>query len=253
MRLRILSDLHLEFFNGHRDLPDVDADVVILAGDIHRESEGLAWARHRFPDIPIIYVPGNHEFYGTCLPQLREALAVEAERFDIELLDNRAITLGGVRFYGTTLWTDFALYADDPTKDPAHTVSKALRYMPDFKIVQSSPGVTLTPQMSQQLHTEALTWLKAELAQPFDGPNVVISHHAPLHDCIPDQYLGDALSPAFASHLPQLMGEMDIWVHGHVHEPVDIVRNSTRIIANPGGYPDEFTPKLFKPDWVVDI
>lgn len=253
MRLRILSGLHLEFFDGHRDLPDVDADVVILAGDIHRKSEGLAWARHRFPDMPIIYVPGNHEFYGTCMPLLREALAEEAERLDIELLDNREITLGGVRFYGTTLWTDFALYAGNPTKDPAHTVSKALRYMPDFKIVQSSPGVTLTPQMSQQLHTEALAWLEGELAQPFDGPKVVISHHAPMHDCIPDQYLGDALSPAFASNLPHLMGKTDIWVHGHVHEPIDILRNGTRIIANPGGYPDEFEPPLFNPCSVVEV
>ncbi|CAO1660401.1 metallophosphoesterase [Vreelandella arctica] len=253
MRLRILSDLHLEFFDGSRELPEVDADVVILAGDIHRKSEGLAWARHRFPDRPIIYVPGNHEFYGTCMPQLREELAREAERLNIELLDNRAVTLDGVRFYGTTLWTDFALYANDPTQNPAHTESKALRYMPDFKIVQSSPGVTLTPQMSQELHSEALGWLENALAQPFNGPKVVISHHAPLHDCIPGQYLGDALSPAFASNLPQLMGKMDIWVHGHVHEPVDILRNGTRVIANPGGYPYEFTPELFKSDYVIDV
>jgi len=53
--------------------------------------------------------------------------------------------------------------------------------------------------------------------------------------------------------LPHLMGNMDVWVHGHVHEPVDILRNGKRIIANPGGYPDEFTPALFKPDWVVEV
>lgn len=140
-------------------------------------------------------MPGNHEFYGTCIPLLREELALEAERLDIELLDNRAVTLNGVRFYGTTLWTDFALYAGDPTQNPADTESKALRYMPDFKIVQTSPGVTFTPQASQQVHAEALAWLEGELSQPFDGPKVVVSHHAPLHDCIPDQYLGDALSP----------------------------------------------------------
>ena len=115
MRLRILSDLHLEFFDGNRELPEVEADVVVLAGDIHRKCEGLAWARHQFPDTPIIYVPGNHEFYGTCMPLLRDELALEAERLDIELLDNRAVTFNGVRFYGTTLWTDFALYAGDPT------------------------------------------------------------------------------------------------------------------------------------------
>ncbi|SDO23190.1 metallophosphoesterase [Vreelandella arcis] len=253
MRLRIISDLHLEFFDGDRVLPDVDADAAILAGDIHRKCEGLAWARNRFPDTPIIYVPGNHEFYGTCMPLLREELALEAERLGIELLDNRAVTLNGVRFYGSTLWTDFALYAGDPTRNPEETEAKAKRYMPDFKIVQSSPGVKFTPLASRQLHTEALAWLERELDQPFDGPKVVVSHHAPLHDCVPDQYLGDTLSPAFASHLPQLMGKMDLWVHGHVHEPVDMLRDGTRIVANPGGYPEEFTPALFKADWVIDI
>lgn len=253
MRLHILSDLHLEFFEGNRQLPEVDADVVILAGDIHRKSEGLAWARYRFPDMPIIYVPGNHEFYGTCIPLLRDELAQEAERLGIELLDNRSVTLHGVRFYGTTLWTDFALYTGDPTQNAADTESKALRYMPDFKIIQTAPGRVFTPDANRQLHAEALDWLESELAKPFDGPKVVVSHHAPLRDCIPDQYVGDALSPAFASHLPHIMGQMDVWVHGHVHEPVDILCNGTRVIANPGGYPYEFTPALFKPDFVLDV
>ena len=81
----------------------------------------------------------------------------------------------------------------------------------------------------------------------------MVSHHAPLHGCIPEQYIGDALSPAFASHLPQLMGKMDLWIHGHVHEPVDTRHSGTRIIANPGGYPEEFLPPLFQPDWVVTV
>ncbi|WP_231896513.1 metallophosphoesterase [Halomonas sp. HL-93] len=243
----------MEFFNGDRVLPEVMADVVILAGDIHRQCEGLAWARQRFPETPIIYVPGNHEFYGTCLPLLREELAHEAKRLDIELLDNRAVTLNGVRFYGTTLWTDFALYADNPTRNPRETVTKAKGFMPDFRIVESAPGITLTPEASSALHQEALDWLSEALAEPFDGPKVVISHHAPMRDCIPDQYKGDALSPAFASHLPQLMGHMNLWIHGHVHEPVDRYYRGTRVVANPGGYPDEFSPPLFKPDWLVDL
>ncbi|MDR5873367.1 metallophosphoesterase [Halomonas sp. CUBES01] len=253
MRLRVLSDLHLEFFNGERDLPDVAADVVILAGDIHRQVEGLAWARQRFPATRIIYVPGNHEFYGTCMPLCREALAAKADQHDIELLDNRYITLAGVRFYGTTLWTDFALYADNPAHNPRETVTKAKRYMPDFRIVESSPGITLTPEASSDLHQDALHWLSEALAEPFEGPKVVISHHAPMRDCIPDQYKGDALSPAFASHLPQLMGHMDLWIHGHVHEPVDHYHLGTRVVANPGGYPEEFVPPLFEPSLVIDV
>jgi len=140
MRLRVLSDLHLEHFDGHRELPPAEADVVVLAGDIHRRAEGLAWARQQFPDLPILYVPGNHEFYGTSMPLLRQELALEAARYDIELLDNRSVTIGGVRFYGTTLWTDFALYADDPTRNPLDTEAKALRYMPDFRIITTAPG-----------------------------------------------------------------------------------------------------------------
>ncbi|WP_144981973.1 metallophosphoesterase family protein [Halomonas sp. C22] len=253
MRLRVLSDLHLEHFAGQRELPEVAADIVVLAGDIHRHTEGLAWARSQFPDLPILYVPGNHEFYGTCMPTLREALVVEAANQGIELLDNRSVDLGGVRFYGTTLWTDFALYADDPTRDPHETYTKAQRYMPDFSVITLDEEEVFTPQASQRLHAAAVAWLEKELAIPFEGRRVVISHHAPLHRCIPERYLGDALSPAFASHLPHLMGKMDLWIHGHVHEPVDTMCAGTRVIANPGGYPDEFLPALFRPAWVVTI
>ncbi|MCE8026574.1 MULTISPECIES: metallophosphoesterase [Halomonadaceae] len=253
MRLRVLSDLHLEHFDEGRELPDVPADAVVLAGDIHRHAEGLSWAAERFAGLPILYVPGNHEFYGTSMPLLRQAMAYEAERLGIELLDNRSLTLDGVRFHGTTLWTDFALYDGEPEHDPELTEQKALWMMPDFSIIEQPEGQTFSPAESRRLHAESLSWLEAELTRPFDGPRVVISHHAPLAECIPPRYRGDALSPAFASHLPSLMGRMELWIHGHVHEPVDRVLGGTRILANPGGYPDEFEPPLFVNDLVVEI
>ena len=253
MRLRVLSDLHLEHFDEGRGLPEVASDAVILAGDIHREAEGLAWAAARFADQPIIYVPGNHEFYGTSMPVLRHTLAQEAERLGIYLLDNRSLTLNGVRFHGTTLWTDFALYADEPDNDPALTEQKARWLMPDFSIIEQPAGEIFSPLESQRLHAKSLAWLEAELAIPFDGPRVVVSHHAPLAECIPPRYRGDALSPAFASHLPALMVRADLWIHGHVHEPVDMAFAGTRVIANPGGYPGEFDPPLFVPDLVIEV
>ncbi|WP_346797168.1 metallophosphoesterase family protein [Halomonas sp. Bachu 37] len=253
MRLRVLSDLHLEYFDQGREIPEAEVDAVVLAGDIHRAAEGMAWARKNFADTPILYVPGNHEFYDSCMPLRREELAREAALHGITLLDNSATTLGGVRFLGTTLWTDFNLYRDDPAHDAASTEARALRYMPDFRIVESSPGVTFTPQVSCQVHQQALDWLTQMLEQPFAGPTVVITHHAPLAECIPEQYQGDPLSPAFASHLPQLMGQMSLWIHGHVHEPVDMERSGTRILANPGGYPEEFEPALFEPCLVVEV
>lgn len=253
MRLRVISDLHLEHFDAPRELPAVSADAVILAGDIHAGIQGLGWAAARFAGTPILYVPGNHEFYGTSMATMRRELACEAERLGIHLLDNQSLTLGGVRFHGTTLWTDFALYADQPDHEPSLTEAKAQALMPDFRVIEQPEGEVFTTRESRRLHSEALAWLDAELAMPFNGPRVVISHHAPLAAGIPPRYRGDALSPVFASHLPQLMGRMDLWIHGHVHEPVDLEAEGTRVVANPGGYPDEFDPPLFIPDLIVEL
>lgn len=253
MRLRILSDLHLEHFGGERELPPAAADVVVLAGDIHSHTEGLEWAAERFPDTPILYVPGNHEFYGTSMPALRDELAATARRLGIHLLDNAAVTLDGVRFLGTTLWTDFALHADEPDHDPERVFLEAQLLMPDFRVIEQPDGETFTPRASQALHREARAWLEAELAAAGDEPRVVISHHAPLAGCLPARYRGDPLSAAFASHLEALMGRMDLWIHGHVHDPVDLECRGTRVIANPGGYPGEHDPPLFVADRVFEI
>lgn len=253
MHIRILSDLHLEHFDGQRDLPDVEADVVVLAGDIHSHAQGLYWAAERFTDTPIIYVAGNHEYYASQLKQLRGQLYEDGQRLGIHFLDNDAVIIDGVRFLGTTLWTDFALYDDDPEQDAQFTHDLACRRMPDFRIIEHPEGETFTPEASQALHRKARNWLEAELAKPHDGPTVVISHHAPLAACVPPQYRGNALSPAFASNLDDLMGPMALWIHGHVHETVDIDVNGTRVIANPGGYPNEFEEPRFVADLVVEV
>lgn len=253
MRLRILSDLHIECFEEGRDLPDVDADVVVLAGDIHRKTEGLAWAAERFAGQKIIYVAGNHEFYDTNMAELRKALRSDAERLGIYLLDNDTVDIDGVRFHGTTLWTDFDLYTGQPDYDPLQTEQRALAFIPDFRIIEQPPGETFTMAESMKLHAESLAWLEQALSEPCSGPRVVISHHAPLPECIPQKYRGDSLSPAFASELRALMGKMDLWIHGHVHEPVDLQVAGTRVFANPGAYPNEYEPPLFVADKIIEI
>ncbi|MFD2192039.1 metallophosphoesterase [Pistricoccus aurantiacus] len=253
MRLQILSDLHLEHFDEGRDIPREAVDAVVLAGDIHSAEFGLEWAAAHFSDVPILYVPGNHEYYGGQIAELRSRMRATANRLGIYLLDNDALVLGGMRFLGTTLWSDFCLYDGLPEHDRERMYAKALAFMPDFSIIEEPVGEVFTPEASQALHRQARQWLETELAKPHDGPTLVISHHAPLAECIPTQYQGDPLSPAFASPLEALMGKMDIWIHGHVHEPVNLEIAGTRVIANPGGYPDEFDPPLFQPRLVIDI
>ncbi len=108
MKIRVLSDLHLEF--AVWTPPAADADVIVLAGDIHVGVRGLEWAREQFPSLPIIYVTGNHEFYGGQMQQVSAALRATAERLEIKLLDAGELVLDDTRFLGATLWTDFALY-----------------------------------------------------------------------------------------------------------------------------------------------
>src|SRR3989304_2626946 len=107
VRIPVLSDLHVEV--SPFAPPRTDADLVILAGDIHNGTEGLDWGRQSFPEQHIVYVPGNHEHYDRALAGTARALADRADGLGITLLDTAAAVIGGVRFLGTTLWTDFCL------------------------------------------------------------------------------------------------------------------------------------------------
>ncbi|NBA97707.1 metallophosphoesterase [Pseudomonas sp. R5(2019)] len=247
MRLRILSDLHHEHYNGRRPLPKVDTDVVVLAGDIHTQLEGLHWARDEFADTPIIYVAGNHEFYDGDLPELTQAMRETAQALGIHFLENDALVLGEVRFLGATLWTDFGLYGEEGI-EPA--LSKALRLMPDFHCVTYGDE-PYSPALSQQLFKASKEWLARQLTAPFTGPTVVITHHAPSTRSIPEQFEGDALSPAFASNLEALVAQADLWIHGHVHERMDYRIGRCRVVANPGAYPGEDSG--FDASWVIDV
>lgn len=108
MKLYILSDLHLEF--GPFVPPQVEVDVIILAGDIHTGTRGIEWAVQYFPDRPVLYVVGNHEYYGNASPRLLDTMRKKTEGSSVHILENTAVELGEVTFYGCTLWTDFQLF-----------------------------------------------------------------------------------------------------------------------------------------------
>src|SRR5256885_9744420 len=128
MRLHILSDLHLEF--GTARIPKTDANVVILAGDIHLGQEGRKRARRHFADKHVVYVLGNHEFYRHSIPALTENLKQETDGSQIHVLENETLRLGGLTFLGCTLWTDFKLSDDS---EMAMRVAEAI--MSDYSII----------------------------------------------------------------------------------------------------------------------
>ncbi len=230
MRLHILSDLHL----GVRDMPppEVEADVTILAGDIQRPaSAAMAWAAAL--DRPVLYVPGNHEFFGGSIPEVRRALARSALEYGIQLLDQGTRVIGGVRFVGATLWTDFALFGVEK-KDLA--MALAAKFGRDFKVIRNADGSVFTPADSCALFAEQYAWLASVLEEPFEGPTVVITHHAPTPHSIHPRFADSPVNPAFVSDCTALMGRAVLWIHGHTHNSFDYMVAGTRVVCNPRGY-----------------
>jgi len=156
MKIRVLSDLHLEFEDWSP--PAVEADVVVLAGDIHSGTFGLRWAREEFPDTPIIYVPGNHEYYGRQLLDLSDALRDTAKSLEIALLDGDEIVIDGVRLLGATLWTDFELHGSE-TLQIKRAMADAKWGMNDFNIIGHSKSEILSPEHAREIHLTQARWM----------------------------------------------------------------------------------------------
>ena len=248
MRLHILSDLHLEFASFAP--PTGIADAVILAGDIHPGRQGLQWVRSWFPNLPVIYVLGNHEFYGQTLPKLTEELRQEAQGTNIHILENGRLDLGEVTFLGATLWTDFGLYGD-PVKGSAFVAER----INDFQKIRTLPQYKrLAPNQVRSLFLDTKTWLSQKLAELKDRKVVVVTHHAPSAKSVPPALDSHPLNAAFASDLDDCVAasQARLWVHGHIHATADYVLGKTRVIANPRGYPDEIVHG-FQPDLVLEV
>jgi predicted phosphodiesterase len=234
MKIRILSDLHLEFQQWSP--PGAEADVVVLAGDIDVGIQGVEWARRSFPSSPVVYVPGNHEFYGSHMQDLMEELFVQGRRFEVDILDGSDLLIGGVRFLGATLWTDFALQGTGRGSID-RAMADAHYGMNDFRLIRYGEGRMFRPADARAIHLAQVRWLRAKLAERFVGSTVVVTHHLPHRQSIHPKYEGSDLNPSFASDLGDLMGpSVSLWIHGHTHESFDYVMSGTRVVCNPRGY-----------------
>ena len=239
VKIRVLSDLHLEF-SGWRP-PPCDEDVVVLAGDIAEGRAGIAWARKYFRDRPIVYVPGNHEYYGRDFDELREGLRESGRTHDVHVLDGDEVIVDGVRFLGATLWTDFEISGSD-LKSVEAAMRRCQKGMTDFHVIRRWGGA-LRPEDTREIHQAQRDWLQRALAgctsfgEGFAGPTVVVTHHAPCARSIAPRFAGDPLNPAFACDVTDLMGPaVQLWIHGHTHNSSDYIERGTRVISNPRGY-----------------
>jgi predicted phosphodiesterase len=251
--LHVLSDLHLE--RGGRPPAAANADVVVLAGDIGRGVAGLQAAIARWPERRLLYVAGNHEPYGHGLPSLIGELRTVAATASghTSVLERDEIVIGGVRFLGCTLWSDFDAAG-------AHQRTRAMAVcgdlVNDYEHIRWTPEArALRPDDTLRLHRISRRWLEHRLASRFDGPTVVVTHHSPLP---PRQRIADpvrrALAGAFVSDLTDLLGRdrVAVWIHGHTHRRVDVAVRGTRVVSNPRGYPHDLV-EGFDPRLIVEL
>ncbi|HET7308200.1 MAG TPA: metallophosphoesterase [Gammaproteobacteria bacterium] len=262
MKLRIMSDVHLEFSKFRPK--SAGEDVVVLAGDVGPGNSGVAWAARYFPGCPVIYVPGNHEFYNRpinrTLTKLHAFTAAHAP--NIHVLSDDAVVIDGVRFLGATLWTDFNLFGD-----PEGGMGVARDEMNDYRrILAERPAdanearygryrARLQPDHVLALHERSLGWLRTQMAEPFAGQTVIVTHHAPSLRSVPAARHDDPASVAYASPLDAFVADSGaaLWIHGHIHAPQDYWIGATRVYANPRGYPFNPCRKGFEEDRLITV
>ena len=235
MKIQLASDLHLEFlerrFPGERIIESAPgADILVLAGDIHNGTKAIA----AFADwpVPVLFVAGNHEFYGRSWEQTRTDLKSACAGTNLTFLDNDTFEFGGVRFLGCTLWTDFRL--DGFTQ--RQCMEGVQLTLNDYYVINTQEG-RLRANDTLRDHEQSRRWLERELAKPYPGKTVVVTHHGPHPLSIHPRYVGNRVNAGFVSDLTPLLQQADLWLHGHVHDSFDYSDvGRCRVVANPAGY-----------------
>lgn len=246
MRLQVLSDLHLEF-HGERSArfceelavaPDLDA--LVLAGDIcpARASEVLSLAfqilSRRVPTI--LFVPGNHEFYGSSVTDALGTLREIVARFEsvVMLEPGTVLRLAGRRILGGTLWFP------EPGGDPQDT-----RFLSDFHVIEG-----FVPWVYEE-NARQRAWLTREVREG----DIVITHHLPSRQSIHPRWATSRLSRFFLTDMSELLATRSpsLWIHGHTHDTFDYRTGSTRVVCNPFGYAGEAENPDFVEQLVVEL
>ncbi len=248
--IQYASDLHLEYprnrdFLAQNPIQPV-GDILILAGDIVTNT-GRHKIQHLYDQWQqqfkyIISIPGNHEFYGSDVaesyPTLDEKLALNHH-----LLNNTTIELEGVRFIASILWTH----------GPEDQMKKLEKKSNDYRLIRygegGEPAVKLRATDVSAMHTQSVHFLTHELAKPFTGKTVVITHHLPSYNLMGfGAYMG-ILKYYCASNLNRLLKAhpADYWVFGHLHYSIEKTMFGTRYISNPLGYMTEDQYQNFSP------
>ena len=228
VKIQIASDLHFEFGDKHYkqriidDLKKANSDVLVLAGDITTRKDifdSLRLFSENFNSV--VYVTGNHEHYGTLIDKIREIRNNVLDSFpNVHWLDNSECEIQGQKFIGCTLWFPY---------DSMNQIYE--RGMNDFSSILN---------FREWVYKENENSVKY-LSKNTDSDSIVVTHHLPSYKCVHGNYKHSKLNRFFVCDLTQLIKEESpkLFISGHTHSKFDFLLNSTRMVCNPLGYPDE--------------
>lgn len=281
MKIQLLSDLHLEAHPHFAPEPAPEADVLVLAGDIGSYQEGSQLGDDDFGlarfsplpqyagwTVPVLFVPGNHEYDAQDFDAAHERLRATCDRLGIAWLERETLELQGIRFVGTTLWTDFDALADhEGATDLGRRLKlrdKAFRAA-NYYLRKTDGTRHAEPFLAEPMREQGLIcqeWLANALVQPFDGDTVVVTHFAPSLRSADPRYGLVPGTAGFCNALDELLPHATLWLHGHLHAPSDYTvqgqhDNGTpwacRVVANPLGYARKGEQAMFQPQCCITV
>ncbi len=263
MKVKVLSDLHLEFQKeGDQDFDPGTGEVLILAGDIcdamafvHRCDEDLKKRYLRFFKRcengydKVFYVMGNHEHYNSVFTETANILRENLPE-GITLLDNQSEFYNGWHFVGATMWSDFG-------KGNPECMTAAEDGLNDYNyIFQSSPARdTIDADFIAAENENTVTWMR-QCLPTLNGPVFVITHHCPTFQSIDEDYTGSEVVTAYASDMTKFIEGYEnvrIWTHGHVHSSKFYKVGNCSVMSNPKGYPGKGSNPNFKWDFAINL
>lgn len=248
MKFLILSDIHNEFSRMKVTDEMKLVDVVILAGDISTGLEGVNWAEKVFSDLPVVYVPGNHEYYGKLFYDTMARFEMDRGT-NVRVLMDKSIRIGDIDIFGCTLWTDMELH-----KDPLSPMDASVG-MTDYRIIKGLEGIGgVHKTMALNAYSKAAIKL---FLSTRGSKTIVVTHNAPSLRSSEKRWHNTPLQPAFVDsgwddYLDDNHGP-DLWLHGHIHTSSDYMAGRTRVVCNPRGYIPHEPNKDFNPLKIVEI
>lgn len=232
MKIQYVSDLHTEGWVGYENyFPkiDSDTDVLVVAGDActhHSMGFFMQWVKS--VEIPVVYVPGNHEYYRASLKDIDIILKmVQQDIPNLNVLLSETVEIEGVTFIGTTLWTEL----NNPLQE-----MYLVRSMRDFHVISD-----MSLDVWKSMFEKQRDYLSHALYNTRGKQRVVVTHHSPSLRSIAPKWEGSSINLGFHSDLDYLIEKEQpvAWIHGHTHDSMDYKIGETRVVCNPRGYTGE--------------